>query len=397
MKRTIAWLVVTAALAWWGGRGLQLIDDPIRSLVARDPVAGELFAAYERSGLFQGKLHLDVGAVTDAERSAVTESIQALGYQPWQLPIPARPPALVPLISPDAMRARMAPEAMAGRAATIAGLTNMIGGMALFKDDPFGLSEALGERLRPAAVADGPRIVSFLAPATVDYARTERVLDVLAPFGERLPALGTELFAYDNYVTIRSDISRSLMIAVPLTLVVFLAFCRSWRGLVFLAVGSVISYAAGLAAVRLTGGGIYGLVLAFTSTFIGFNNEYLVHLSGLDRARLVRNLPALSSAIGTTFIGFLVLLFSKSEIIRQLAIVSLGGMLGFLVFLLTYRDRLESLHVRIVPVFSMRVRPVGLLFMAATVVVAMALMPRPLLVTDVDTFRLSSARLEAGV
>jgi len=337
MRRILVWALGLISVGWWALRGLERIDDPIPTLIASNPIAAELFHRFDASGLIRDKVHIDASDLDPSALKELVKALSALGYEPWELSLPPRPPALVPLVPRERILALMAPELMAQRAAAIAQTIGMVGSLPLFFEDPFGLAAAIHPLRQDPRPSSEAKVLTFKAPSGTDYERTGRLVAMLRAMGPRVHAIGGELFAYENYRAVNDDIERCLWLSVPLGILVFIAFSRDTRAVILFLAGSVVSYVAGLAALKLCGFKVQGLVLAFTSTFIGFNNEYLVHLAGLDRKQFISNAKALTSAIGTTLIGFVVLFLSRAEIVRQIALVSLGGMAGFLVFLYAFR------------------------------------------------------------
>lgn len=393
MRRGIAWLIATACLLFLSLKGLKLVNDPTTSLQATNPLQAELFRRYQAASLFQGVLHVDVSSLSALESTELSESLDALGYRLAPPLSPQDPPPAVNLLSAADIRAALAAPALAAQAAALAPQISMVGGLSLLRLDPFALLARL-----PKMETTKVQILRFMNPPDLDWQRVAALKATLTRWRPRVHALSSELFAYENFAVVSSDLTRSLWLALPCTLALFWYFGRSWQALLFLAAGSVVSYATGLAALRLFSGvEVYSLVLAFSSTFVGFNNEYLVHLSGLDRQRLVRNLPGLSSAIGTTAIGFLVLLGSDAVLVRQMAVVSLGGMLGFIAFMLSFLPSLSALQVRTFtwPAWRLSVRAhvgVGLSLCSLLLI-----LPWPVLSTSVESFQVREPLLQADV
>jgi hypothetical protein len=187
------------------------------------------------------------------------------------------------------------------------------------------------------------------------------------------------------------------ILSVVLTLLVFFALTAHWVLLVLLFIGSVISSLAGVLAIRMFYGEIYAVVLAYTSTFVGFNNESLVHLAGVDLGRRDRSLLGIWSAIGTTFIGFVVLLLGRSVMVRQMALASLGGMAAFLAYLYAYRPTLREARFRGFSWPKLTIHPAVVIAVCVGSIAGIALVGVPRLNTRVDAFRYATPVLEAQV
>lgn len=160
---------------------------------------------------------------------------------------------------------------------------------------------------------------------------------------DKFSAIGSGLYEFENYITVKSDIKLCIILSLIINLIIFFVFIRNIKFLILLLFGSIISYLIGIFFVSIFYTSIFAIVLAFTSTFISFNNEYLVHFSALNSKTKKMNYIGLTSAIGTTFIGFMFLLFAESVIIKQTAIITLGGMLGFLSFLFINSNSLKKM------------------------------------------------------
>lgn len=398
--RSVVFLIAAMLLTWLGGRGLKVQDDPVASL-NNSP----LFTYFYDRSPFKGKIYVD--GVTDA----LDKDLQALGYTPFspaadaEAEAKAHPEALLSLV-PLLADADLAAAASAERRATI--LTQaqaalaLPGGTAFLQElagDPLLLRQLVVEKLLAPLLpkSAGGRIASYKSPVPQSFPTIGKAYDALVAAGPGVHFIGGDVFAYENYLAVKSDIAFCMLVSIPLNLILFFLFVRRGLFLLFLVVGSFLSYATGLVTVRLFYDHVYALVFAFTSTFIGFNNEYLVHLSGLDRGHLKRTLVSLGSAIGTTLIGFLVLLGSSSPIIRQMALVSVGAMAGFILFLLAYQPVLETIRIRNVSWPQLPFGPKSLVFgwIACAAVCLAAGMPE--VRTSIETFKYTTPRLDAEV
>lgn len=406
MRKTIFFVFATALLTWLGGRGLKVQDDPIASLQG-----SPLFTFFYDRSPFKGKIYVDTGTLPADAAQALDDGLKALGYKPFSAEAAAESAArsdpqlllrLVPLlpraVQLEAASARHREELL--RQATAA--LSLPGGMAFLQElsvDPLLLRQVVAERLLGPLLphGGGGRVWTYTSPMPQSFPTIGNAYDLLVAAGAPVHFIGGDFFAYENYKAVKADILFCLLVSIPLNLLLFLLFVRRWIFLAFLVVGSFLSYATGLVTVRLFYGEVYALVFAFTSTFIGFNNEYLVHLSGLDRTHTKRTLVSLGSAIGTTLIGFLCLLGSSSAIIRQMALVSIGAMVGFIAFLLAYQPVLETIHIRAFTWPQRSFGPKTLLAGWAACLGLIAVSGFPEIRTSIETFKFTTARLDAEV
>lgn len=411
MKRTalvsLAFAVVCALLAVTLGRDLTIQEDPVATLRDEDPIRHALFEFFQEKSPFQGRVFVDASELDQPARQAVITALGTAGYVQGGGPAPSTisPLALVPLLPAALVAKRLSDGEIAARVADARAAASLPGGVALLREmerDPFlfgpflaaNLLAPLSPKTRPA------RIVTFVLPPDAprpSYAKIGAAYAALEGLRPAIHFVGGDFFAYENYLTVKSDVEFCLLVSIPLNLILFAVFVRRLVFLVLLFVGSAVSYVFGLAAVRLAGTEVYALVLAFTSTFIGFNNEYLVHLSGLDLRRIRRAMIGLGSAIGTTLIGFLVLLPSGSPIIQQMALVSLGGMAGFLAFLLANQKTLATVKVRTLRWPKLRFGKLSLVGIWVTAIAATLLFGVPEIKTSVDAFKVPTPRLDADV
>ncbi len=396
---------LVAAATWYTYSKLHFEEDPVQSLASRDAVEDSLFDRFHAASPFQGKLFVELDGSSDSQRQEIEEVIAEAGYRPLR-PTTAAPLAeqllkLAPAILPQAdIEQALSAQAVAARARELVFLVSLPGAAGAVEgvqQDPLGLARQVGEagtrlfRSREAADQPSPRV--FLSPATLSYEKIERVYRRLLESAQPVRAISGDFFALANYQAVRRDIFVCSVISLPLNALLFWIFVRRWKFLGFLFVGSLVSYVAGLLALAALQSSVLTLVLVFTSTFVSFNNEYLVHLCGLDPTRASVNRLSLGSAIGTTFLGFAALLFADAVIVRQIALVSIGGMLGFLSFLLVFSDVLATIHLR--PwrwqMWSVRARP--LLAIALALIAGVLLVGMPGLRTRVDTFGVTNQRL----
>jgi hypothetical protein len=404
VKRTLLLLAITAALAVATGRLLVMEDDPIRSLVHPDAAVEAVFSSFQDRSPFRGRVFVELDGLSAPERERVLAALAGAGYR--EAPALALPSAaellrLSPLLSPAEVRALLDAGAVRARAEEALALATLPGGhgfLSALEADPAGLAPALAARLVPGggpAASSGAAVRVFQSPSPLQYDRVGEVYDLLVSLQPRVHFIGADFYAVENYRAARRDVVVCSTLTLLLNLALFWVFTRRWALLGLLALGSVVSYLAGLLAVRAAWPQIFAVVLAYTSTFVGFNNEALVHLSGVEPERRARTLLGIGSAIGTTFIGFLVLLLGHSTMIRQMAVASIAGMIGFLLFLLPYRRVLAGVRFRVVTWPKLAVRPGWLLAGCAACAAGVALVGAPEVRTRVDGFRFETPALAA--
>ena len=385
-------------------RGTTLEHDPIRALSDPDPVRAGLFDAYQRGSVFRERVFVEDGALGELDRTRLQEALRTAGYEP--IPV-FEPPArdqvlrLAPLLPLTDLRALLDDVAIDARAQEAISVAMLPGGDAYLREieaDPLGLAPALATRLLGnAGSQEGGAIRAYRAPRPIDFSRVEPVYDMLKSLSPPVHFIGGDFFAVENYRAALRDILVCSIVSLAITLAIFSLFTRRWTLLGLLLFGSLVSYLAGLLGLRLFHAEVYAVVLAYTSTFVTFNNEALVHLSGIEASRRRGQLVGIWSAIGTTLFGFVVLLFGRSLMVRQIAIASIGGMLGFLLFLVPYRSTLATIRIRPIAVPSLTLRPwlVGALCAASLGGVLAVGIPR--VETRIDVFGVHTAELDQQV
>jgi len=357
--RTGVVALLVGAAVWIIAARLTVEDDPLRSLNDRDAEETALFERFHAESPFQGELFVEMDSLPQNERRAFDAAIAQAGYRPVGAGrsfegLLGRLVELAPAVLEEKdIEETLSPSAIGDRASEILMVATLPGSSALFEtlaEDPLGLAKhvrgAIGRTLGRSRASASPTIRVYESPRPLSYEKVGELYDRWVGISNRVHAISGDFFALANFRAIRRDIVVCTAVALPLNFVLFWIFVRRWNFLAFLFVGSIVSYAAGLFALSVSAGPVFTLVLVFTSTLVSFNNEYLVHLCGLDPSRSSENRLSLGSAIGTTFIGFVALLFASAVIIRQIALVSIGGMIGFLLFLFAYRDVLSRIHLR---------------------------------------------------
>lgn len=404
VRRTSLVLLATGALGL-ALRNVTLEQDPVRSLADPDPVRARLFSRYQTKNPLQGKVFVEANELDAAGQVRVDGALRRAGYR--EVALFAPPPladlvAMAPLLpAPEAERA-MSDDAVRRRVAGVlelAGLPGTTGLLEAVERDPLGLAPVVAARLgftgEGAGAARPVRV--FQRDLPLDYDRVgalQRDLEALAP---AVHFIGGDFFSYENYLAVQHDIVVNSALSLLLNLIIFFGFTGRWALLGLLFLGSVVSYLTGLLGTWLFYADIQAVVLAYTSTFVGFNNESLVHLSGVEDHRRRTTLLGISSAIGTTLIGFLVLLAGHSTIVRQMAIASIGGMVGFLLFLVPYRSTLRGVRFRTFAWRKVPLSPRALVALCVAALAGIAAAGLPAFATRIDGFRYETPVLAAAV
>jgi len=385
-------------------RGTTLEHDPIRAVADPDPVRAGLFDAYQRGSVFRERVFVEDGALGDQDRTRLQGALRSAGYE--EIPVFERPAReqvfrLASLLPPSDLRALLDDVAVDARAQDAISVAMLPGGDAYLREieaDPLGLAPALATRLLgDPGTREGSAIRAYRGPRPIDFPRVETAYEVLKSLSPPVHFIGGDFFAVENYRAALHDMLVCSIVSLGITLAIFSLFTRRWALLGLLLLGSLVSYLVGLLGLRVFYAEVYAVVLAYTSTFVTFNNEALVHLSGIEASRRRGQLVGIWSAIGTTLFGFIVLLFGRSLMVRQIAIASIGGMLGFLVFLVPYRSTLATIRIRPVALPGLTLRPwlVGALCAASLGGVLAVGIPR--VGTRIDTFRIHTPELDRQV
>lgn len=353
---------------------LVLENDLVSSLKSRDPDLGAVFERFHGSSLFRGKIFLDVSKLEKGALTGLEALLKKEGYTPTSLvSLPQAPEAMAEFsrglalhLPPETLARAVSEEALSARFNDILSAVLLPGGegfVSLIAADPLGLAPlsmqgfSSGARLQSEnqkgenttsedlnfMSVDDVRV--FLSPRPMDFEKIARVHEA-ALNTKGLHFIGEDFFAYENYAIVKRDILVCTLLGLPLNILLYFLFVRNRRFLFFTLAGNLVSYVWGLFFGTLFFHGLYGVALAFTTTFLSFNNESLVHLAGIDGKASRDKKLGLLSAMGTTFLGFVVLLLGSSSLVKQIALLSIGGMTGFLVFLWVFRKTLSKLTFR---------------------------------------------------
>ncbi len=417
MRRHLLVAAAIALLAFLVERTFRMEDDPVRSLVAADPVAAALFDRYQERSPFRGRIFVETDGLAPDEAARLSDALARAGYREVPVLAPAAPERVLELASQlpaDSVAWLAGEEAVGRRVAEVLAVAALPGGGAALRElevDPLGVGQAVAAVLAggggragggtgaPAAGGAAglpvPRV--YESPVPLVYADVERLEEVLASLSPRARFIGADFFALENYRAVRRDVLVCSALTLVLTLALFLWFTRRLVLLWLLTVGSVVSYLAGVLAIRVFYAEIFAVVLVYTSTFVSFNTESIVHLSGIEEERRDRALLGVWSAIGTTLLGMAVLLLGGSVLVRQMAIASIAGLLAFLLFLVPYRRTVDAIRFRTVAVPGVQVARWVPAAICAVSAAGLALVGVPEVRTRIDAFRYESPALAREV
>ncbi len=406
MKRHLLVGLVIALLSWAVERSFRLLDDPVRSLVASDPVSRKLFEDYQARSPYRGKLFVEARDLSAHEQDVLDKALEGAGYREVPLmatPSPERLLALASQLPLQEVERLLGKEAGERRVLEATAMATLPGGGEYLRQveiDPLGFLPVLarvfnGTRTAGAGYQPTPRM--YASPEALDFEQVGALRAELERLVPRVHYIGGDFFALENYLAVRRDVVVCAILSLVLNLGLFVFFTRRWVLLWLVAVGSVVSYMAGLLAIRAFYAEIFAVVLVYTSTFVGFNNESLVHLSGIEERHRTKALLGVWSAIGTTMLGFVVMLFGKSVLVRQMAIASIAGLLAFLVFLVPYRDTVRSIRFRKFRLPALAVSPVAIAAFALAAVAGLVWVGVPKVGTRVADLRVESAALKREV
>jgi hypothetical protein len=403
MRNAIFALVVILVAALAASR-FRIENDLISSLKAENPQHAALFLEFHKESFFQKKIFVDFEemSVQGEKRARIDAMLKDAGYHSISLGQKNAnaeiPQALAAFLPKEKLEHHLSPTGVEQRFQEIMSIALLPGGsasLALVEKDLLGLQKIIAThflegQLRTSASAPTPQgtVLAYERTGDLNYEKVLQLYQRLKDEGPHIRFIGGDFYAAENYAAVQYDIQKCTLLSLLFTLVIFRLFIRSWAFLFLALAGNFISYLCGIVAVELLFGNIFAIVLGYTSTFLGFNVEYLVHLCGAEEDSKTKR--GLTSAIGTTFIGFLILLFAKAEIVRQIAVISIGGMLGFLGFLMYFRSSLKKVTLL---TYSWALSPLskkaffalfGILILAAVV------LEKPPVQTDIEGFKYES-------
>lgn len=401
MKRWIFLATIGLFGSYIAFHQLKIEQDVIQSVEASRPAEAQLMHALQKSGLFQDHVHVRRDSDSPLSQVELDAALAQANYEPLQtsLALSKDPQLLLPLalmmdeqhwqkwLSP-AHRSKIVEQLRQQLALPGSGSI-----LRWLEADPLMITQGLAQEFAPGAAVSTKHEAGlhiYQRKGSIDFDKLETLYTFLKKNDQSLSFISGDFFALENYLAVQQDIMVCSILSVIINIFVFRWLCRSWKLLGFLLLGTWLSYVAGILAARLFYPAVSGLVLAFSSTFVSFNNESLVHLSGLKRENMSLSIIGLGSAIGTTLIGFVVLLVSDSVIARQMGLVSIAGMLAFLAFVLLFQDKLKSIEFRPLSWPKLYLSRIGIYRLFALFLVLFCLVPWPRLATNLLEFRYAS-------
>ena len=261
------------------------------------------------------------------------------------------------------------------------------------QSDPFLLAKRMNnsfktESQEPSASAG--KVTFWQRSGPLHFEKVELLYQELQKLGSKLNFVGADFFAFENYKAVSRDIVVCTLVSTLLSIAVFLALCRTWQLLLLLVLGTFASTAGGLLFVRLFSTEVSGLALAFTSTFVSFNSETLIHLSGLKGVPSRQAMIGAFSAIGTTLIGFLVFVFGAEGLPRQIGLISIGSLLGFVLFIGFFRTTLHTAKFRELNLPALSLTKWKFAIFVTMAIVCVALVPFPKVENQLEKFRFNT-------
>ena len=382
-------------------RRLVFEDNIIESLQNTNSTYAKVFKNFQKNSFFENKLFVDYGkSLTQNEIEKIDSKIQSYGYKPssfFSLPPDETINEFIVFLPQNTLENLLSQQSLLERSKQAFHFATLPGSNSYFnylQKDPLGLQAAiftqfssLFSQTKQNSLQNPNNLKIYIRSKPLVYEKFGGLYRYLTSQNLNIKIIGGDLFSYENYVAIKKDIHFCMLFSLPLNLFLFFIFVRRFKYLVFLIAGSLISYITGLFFVSVFYVQLYAVVIAFTSAFISFNNDYLVHLSGLSANNKKHNRIGLTSVIGTTFIGFFILLFGHSVIIKQTALITLGGMFGFIAFLWMYRDVLDKIVIHCFSWKNYFIHKKTIYFLFIGTILLFYFTPAIKFATDISTFK----------
>jgi hypothetical protein len=399
--------VISLGLGLHLTKGLKIEQDVVASLEKSRPEEAAIFHKLKGSGFFQDQVFFRLENDKDELRAELIQKLEESGFKmssafEAQLKDPSELYPLLPYLPDSLLNKLLSPAHVDEIRAELRKLLNAPGGLGMVKLlalDPLLLSQEVPKLIAGDAIQNQIAPIVAKRSGDIDWEKTRSLYAWVKEHDNDLSFVAGDFFALENYDAVHHDIMLCSIFSVISSLIIFRYFCRQWSLLLFLGLGTGFSALVGLWFTQWVDGALYGLILAFASTFVSFNNETLVHLAGLDLSKGQRNgnrkpLIGVFSALGTTLIGFLVLLFSSSHLTRQLALLSLVSLLAFIAFLLLFMDSMKTVEFRPIhlPQLLWNKKVLGSTF--ALCLGLILILPKPSYKTNLEEFRYASAYLE---
>ena len=396
-------LLVTIVLSFVVARHLTIEQDVVASIERSRPDEAALFHQLQSRGLFQDRVFIKWLNTDPQLREETLKALEEAAYRPVSnIALPALEAAdvyrLLPFFPSDKLKDLLSVERLDQILSEVRSGLSLPGGVGMVKmlaSDPLLLSRELPKLMGSAGEGGDVLVAQRVGP--LDFEKVRKLYAFMQAHDSQFLFLAGDFFALENRDCVQRDITLCTVLSLGLGLLFFRFFCRQWRVLLFLMLGTAFASGLGLLVTRWVDPMIYGLVLAFASTFVSFNTEALVHLAGLNLRSSPRALVGMASAIGTTLLGFFILLASSLDMARQMAILSLASLVGFLIFLAIFADEMQKISFRSVSLPLLKMKRTPSLMLCAGLVAVIASLPKPAYRTDLSSFRYSSSFLDAAV
>ena len=306
-QRAAILLLMGVAFLYLGLGELRIEEDLTRALEDSYPERSELFRTFQGTKFASDRIF--IRPPDEASLKPLEELAERYGYEPTDF-ISMDPSSLsfvyklYPYLS-HRLDQLFSPGAIRQRAEMIRNWLYLPGGGELWQraqKDPLGLNEAV-VRGYLNDIKPGPLVLVFKRGEALDFHKVQGFRDQLIKGFPAAVWTGADFFALENYLVVKRDIVLCTIISLVVGLVIFYYLCPNLWLLLILFLGTGLSYVFGIVSAQLFYPFVYTIVLTFTSTFVGFNNEYLIHFSAIKKVSW-RAVVGLGSAIGTTLIGF---------------------------------------------------------------------------------------------
>ena len=172
-----------------------------------------------------------------------------------------------------------------------------------------------------------------------------RICDEMAEDGIEISCSGLAFHSYESASGAQSEITVISIVSVALILIMFFLLCRNFHILWLFAMSLAIATGSAVAALLLFFREIHVLSMIFGTTLIGTCIDYSIH-SYMTLARKTKDeqfdlRKKLGKSLTVSFVStelcYLVLLFSSYGILKQMAVISLVGLLSsYLVAMVLY-------------------------------------------------------------
>ncbi len=221
-------------------------------------------------------------------------------------------------------------------------------GIALFPkaDDPhYFLNDFVAalKSLRPEGVADGAEVLTGTASSGASDDGLKRLV-ALAEADDGIWLSGSPFHTLLATEKTKREIN---LLGTVSFVVVFLCgwlLFRSFRFVLPTACALAGGFVAGCAAVSLLPGRPHALTFLFGTTLIGLGVDYCYHAlaDGRDRAFAVK----LTQALSTTCLAFSPLLLSGAEVLREMSVFTISGLVTIYLFALLFLRQPSGLKLR---------------------------------------------------